>query len=318
MSQSLPYHYGLLLPFRQEGAASRNASLLGPLTLGIEVTEPELAMACGLGNIDPQHDVTSGAGGTTMAAIEAALEWPLPPRGAMLVTIRPDADAFGAMAVLSHRALGKPVGAAMRARIGDVARDDAFRFGSWKQWRKANQPLPVPASLHNLPPASRGSKVPSQIAQNGSLDVVVRVHSTLDWLAGGYLPVWEPDHSHEHEQMLIDTWNSGKISVELIDPALAVIRSDFPQALRMLGYRYAPVVIAEGELEAGRKITIAQFEPGWIGLAELCSNLNAVEPGWGGSSTIIGSPQGVPCRTPLADVVGLAIRELRNLPDLAA
>lgn len=318
MSQSLPYRYGLLLPFRQKGAASRNASLLGPLTLGIEVTELELAMACGLGNIDPQHGVASGGGGTMLAAIEAALECPLPPPGAMLVTIRPDADAFGAMAVLTHRALGRPIGATMRVRIGEVAREDAFRFGSWKQWRKANQPLPIPASLHDLSPTSSRSGALSRIAQNGSLDAAVRVQATLDWLAGGCLPVSQPNHPPEQEQLLIDSWNSGEICVAQVHLSLAVIRSDFPQALRKLGYRHAPVVIAEGELEAGRKITIAQFEPGWIDLAELCSRLNALEPGWGGSPTIIGSPQGVPCRTLLADVIGLAIRELRSLPDPVA
>ena len=40
---------------KREQAQAANAPWLGPDTLGIEVTEPELAGQCGLGNIDPQH-----------------------------------------------------------------------------------------------------------------------------------------------------------------------------------------------------------------------------------------------------------------------
>lgn len=68
-----------------------NEALLGPMTLGIEVTVPALAARCGLRNIDPQHT----GGDPQHAAIEVCLEAPLPPDGATLVTIRPDLDSVG-------------------------------------------------------------------------------------------------------------------------------------------------------------------------------------------------------------------------------
>lgn len=67
--------------------------------LGIEVTVPELAIACQLGNVDPQHT----GGNVHTSAVEEAVVWPLPPDGTVMATVRPDADAYGAMAVFQLR-----------------------------------------------------------------------------------------------------------------------------------------------------------------------------------------------------------------------
>jgi len=109
----------------------------GTNVLGIEVTIPEAAAACGLGNIDEQHAARalSACCGAELvfeparcavcdkpaharAAIEVALDWPLPadayqwerdrnedslPPIATLATVRPDLDSVGAMAVLVLR-----------------------------------------------------------------------------------------------------------------------------------------------------------------------------------------------------------------------
>ena len=47
--------YGILDPRKTSEAQANNNTLLGEKTLGIEVTIPELAVRCKLGNIDPQH-----------------------------------------------------------------------------------------------------------------------------------------------------------------------------------------------------------------------------------------------------------------------
>ena len=93
------YTCGLFDPGAGAGGDG-NVRLLGPMTLGVEVTVPELARRCGLGNIDPQHGGGVGAGTADTAAIEACLTVTPPPAGATLVTVRPDLDAFGAMALL--------------------------------------------------------------------------------------------------------------------------------------------------------------------------------------------------------------------------
>jgi len=95
------YNYGVLRVDSGEGVRQHNEKLLGPNTLGVEITRPDLAAQCGLGNIDPQHDISSPH--SDSSAILESLTLLLPPKGATLVTIRPDADSFGAMAVLTAR-----------------------------------------------------------------------------------------------------------------------------------------------------------------------------------------------------------------------
>lgn len=89
-------------------------------TLGIEVTIPEVAALCHLGNLDGQHSVPGtyaryiGRAAIDIAATEAAQILynpgqqidPDAPGGVTLVTCRADLDSVGAMAVLVLRALG--------------------------------------------------------------------------------------------------------------------------------------------------------------------------------------------------------------------
>ena len=96
------YLYGLLRKDVSPEAERHNDEWLGPNTLGIEVTSDYLARRCGLGNIDPQHQVNGGS-----SAIEEALISPLPKAGSRMVTIRPDKDSIGAMAILTLRAEGR-------------------------------------------------------------------------------------------------------------------------------------------------------------------------------------------------------------------
>ena len=97
--------------------------------LGIEVTDPSLAGMCGRGNIDPQHGPSSTP--ASPAAIEVCFDCSLPPKGTRLLTIRPDLDSVGGMAVLLLRAQGIKPDAKMRARIARIAEADRFSRGPW-------------------------------------------------------------------------------------------------------------------------------------------------------------------------------------------
>lgn len=130
--------------------AAMLALLASTPTLGIEVTETELASACSLGNIDPQHGHDRGAlmspgafpAGYVregcMAAIDVACGCALPAVGATLATIRPDLDSVGSMAVLVLRALGlvdfavpTSVSSAVWHRVCDISSADSYRPGPW-------------------------------------------------------------------------------------------------------------------------------------------------------------------------------------------
>jgi len=95
-----------------------------------------------------------------------------------------------------------------------------------------------------------------------------------------------------------------------------VVSGDHRLAMR-LGYTAAPVVVATNPVfrfgggDPHRKHTIARWNSqvpmDWDGLL---TDLVAREPGWGGSTSIIGSPQGVASGLTTDDVADLVERHL--------
>lgn len=292
----------------------RNRGLLGARTLGIEVTVPELAAGCGLGNIDPQHHP---AALRAHAAIEAACTAPLPPPGSVLVTVRPDADSLGAMAVLALRAADIDLLPAIRGRIARIAAADGFRQPPWAAWRPAHPPLegavPWQRLLEHAPAAPAIA-----IAAAADRQLPERVHALALWLLRGARPAWARGGPVPRLAGLAAAWNTGRIRVEPVVPGrLALLRSAVPGALR-LAYRWAPVVVAESAPARPARVTIAQFEPGWCDMAGLAAALSDLEPGWGGTAAILGAPQGQGTRLPLPRLLALVRAHLRRPPILAA
>ena len=305
------YAYGLLDP--RVGAFGENLRLLGSTTLGIEVTAPELARACGLGNVDPQHGGGIGVGTQGTAAIEACLTITPPRAGATLVTIRPDLDAFGSMALLALRRVGCRPSPVMRARIDRVARADRFDRGPWPG------PRPLPGTGEDF--ASVTGQDPSLVAVTGAmfdrdLSARERVDLAARWLMNGTDPVGYRERWTGHTERLLRGLDDGRITVEpAAEGRIAVLTSRLPGSLR-LGYCRAPVVIAhdpgcsEADPPAPRRVVVAQYAPGHVDLREVRDTLARSEPGWGGSSTLLGSPQGRPCGLGIARVVKVVARHL--------
>ena len=301
------YVYGLLDP--AVGAAGDNLRLLGATTLGIEVTVPELARRCGLGNIDPQHGGRIGT--PSAAAIEACLTTKLPPTGSILATVRPDLDAFGAMALLALRRAGVEVGTAMRKRIDHAALADRFERGPWP----GSRPLPATADEY----ASATQQDPVLIAVTGAmfdreLSPRDRVGLVARWLETGEEPVGYRENWAAHVESLVAGLASGAVAIEpRAGGRIALVASQLPGALR-LGYCLAPLVVAEipGDPEADppapRRVSIAQYAKGHADFGALRETLAAMEPGWGGSATILGSPQGLACRLTLETVLDAVTR----------
>ena len=298
------YHYALLDPRPLPAAECANAALLGPRTQGVEVTEPLLAARCGMGNIDPQHRPDGGA----TAAIEAALTWPLPPAGTQLVTIRPDADAYGAMAVLGLRAAGTQIDPAMRTRIALIARADRFDHGVWPG------PRPMPRDAKEMDEVGLGEQGCGALAtglSNPALSPSDGVAAARNWIAAGVVPNTWRDRAQGASAALFAAWRQGGVKLSVPDPGgIALIEGFAPGALRF-GYRHAPVVVAVDDTPRGdppalwRKISVAQWQTGHVDLVSAAALLNVAEPGWGGSPSIVGSPQGRPCHSPLARVMAV-------------
>ena len=311
------YTYGLLDP--RTGAAGEYLSLLGAKTLGIEVTVPELARLCGLGNVDPQHGGGLGVGAAgAVAAIEACLTVTPPPAGATLVTVRPDLDAFGAMALLALRRIGRWPDAGMRSRIDRAARADRFDHGPWPG------PRSLPTTGDEL--AFATNQDPALVAVTGAMfdrerSARERVGAAARWLATGAEPAGYRERWNERAAVLIDGLASGAVAVEsAAEGRIALLTSRIQGSLR-LGYCLAPVVVAhdpgtpDAEPPAPRRIVIAQYAAGHVDMSAVRDALGTLEPGWGGSSTILGSPQGRPCGLALVKVVEVVARHLRPVGD---
>jgi hypothetical protein len=232
----------------------------------------------------------------------------------VLATLRPDADALGAMAVLALRQDSVALGTAVRRRINDITRADNFEHGSWCRWVCAQPPLRRPgtiAEVAGICPAATAFKLLC-IDQGASFDE--RVAGMARWLAQGCLAADLIARAQAQHASLTQAWNTGEIIVErTADSRVVTLRSARPDGLRV-AYRFAPVVVAEGQIEGCRKLTVAQFMPGWIDMRALKAALAAEEPGWGGTGTILGSPQGGACRLPLADVVARTVAARLHSP----
>jgi hypothetical protein len=274
-------------------------------TLGIEMTNAELADACDLGNIDPQHGFARGPDIVGRAAIDVALGWPLPPPGATLATIRPDTDSLGAMAVLSLRTEGVKFTPAMRARIELIARSDCFDFGDWASW-SASHPPPLPDASHisaTLHPCDIRALAAAIVLCRDDLTGCVQM--MRDWLTDGAIPAQGETQVRKADMHAADAWRRGLISVTaLCVGKVAYVKSDFRGAMA-LGYCTAPVVISESTRDGFRKITVAQFARGHVDMTLLAKRLNALEPGWGGSTTILGSPQAEGSALQITTIIGL-------------
>lgn len=316
------FEYAVLDPRPTPEASAANDKVFEDApagVLGIEITVPALAARCSLGNIDPQH----GPGGdASRAAIEAAMEWPLPPKGAVLATVRPDLDSVGAMAILGLRAEGVRIPAGGVRRIADA---DKFARGPWPGPRV----LPTTADPW---PSEGGAADTRELAPLGALcadfrrALAERVAGVEEWLLFGeaafssarapFLADYVGQVERERAEM-IRALEEGEVRVEEAAGGKIALVDSTHRAAMAVGYARAPVVVARnpsfkvGGGDPHLKFTVAQYEPGHVDLKAALAELAEREPGWGGSPTIIGSPQGVASTLSAAEVVEVVARYLK-------
>ncbi len=294
------YGFGLLRLGVSVDVLEHNDKLLGALTLGIEVTKEELARRCGLGNVDPQHV----RGGGNSSAIEEALCYPLPPAGAMLVTIRPDQDSIGAMAIFYLRAIGKEqtIDKALVVRIGAVD-----RLGL----RGAHDAY---ASTGGLPGTQREADAIQVIVSSDdpTLTLEDKVVSISQIIAG--------EMSLQKLQtiagMKVRSQREFIVVMELGVPLIET-RGGYKEARSMINKDY-PVGVVIDSAYAGQnggeyRFTVVR-KPGYFDRWGFDAEINAEEAkergisreelerrmcGWGGNNNIVSSSEGFGCETVL-------------------
>ncbi len=330
----MSYKFALLDPRPVPAAQAANDAIFasGPV-YGVEVTVPALAARC-IGNLDPQHT----GGDASVAAIEAALTAELPPDGATFVTIRPDPDAFGAMLVLEARQTRSRFywgdnqsslnidndaypgvcvrNANMAERIRTIAAADKFGKGGWPGVR------PLPSRENPWLENAAAEDIHDLAAISAALfDYKIPVEQRVALMRHWFLTGLEPKDYREKVEAeraeMIRALEAGEIKVSTVaDGRIAVVESSH-RAATMIGYTQAPVVVARNPAhrvqggEPHTKYTVCAFTAEEADIKSALVELAQMEPGWGGSPTIGGSPQGVSSELTTDEVVAVVARHLK-------
>lgn len=243
----------------------------GKKVYGIEVTVPALAVKCELGNLDPQHSDDNH----TRATIEDAVSVELPPEDARLVTIRPDLDAFGSMAIFNMRHGISELTPEILEKVQKIAEADTFSKGAWPGERE------IP-SVENPWPEGQSELSPlGALAMDFKIPVATRVQKIQEWLEQGSVPQEYIDRLESERKDIISAIESGSIKVEVED-GIAKVQSAHRSGIDT-GYRKAPIVIAYnpkfqlGGGEPHKKYTVAQFTAQYLDLKAALEELKTKE-----------------------------------------
>lgn len=299
----IDFQFVVLDPRPTQAGDQANAAVFQKArVLGIEVTVPALAARCDLGNIDPQHTGSN----PRLAAIEAAIEAELPPHGSVLATIRPDLDSLGAMALLWLRAEGLPITTGVVGRVTQVAVSDRFAHGQWPGRRPVSDEV-----SKETPLAAIGAA-----AMDHELSLASRVGLVRNWLTNGSVPDVYAERVRRERDAITRLLAEGSVRVEpRFGGRVVVVEGSYRGALS-IGYLQAPVVIARDStfrFQGGAphvKYTVAQYARGYVDLVTGVARLVEREEGWGGSPTIIGSPQGTGSALSLDEVLDIVFDRL--------
>jgi hypothetical protein len=263
----------------------------------------------------------------------------LPELPITLTTVRADLDSVGAMAVLTIKyapyadILLSDEGGILQ-RIAAIATADKTMVGGWPGPRAlprpGDPPEPQRAEL-GIPPGL------SQLVFDFKTPLKERVFLILEWLRSGWcagLPEADEAVQSEFDQAVekTDVWavytapddvhglreficTPGDI-IELAGNSRVAYAESTERYATNFAYRIAPVIVMMNPefkfrgADAGVKFTVAQFSPGYVDLPAVLADLQEMEQGWGGSPTIIGSPQGSSSELSPEEVVATVFRHL--------
>ena len=305
------YEFGLLDPRTIPAAREANEKLFASAkngVLGIEMTLPEYVDKCTLGNIDPQHT----DGDITTAAIDIAVHMPVPGDEALMVTVRPDIDAFGAMALLNLRQKGLDLNDEILSRVKAISISDTFANGDW-------EPKPLPTRENPWAGVkNEGLSAIAAAVMDFKLPVNQRIALIEKWLETGEEPESYRERVNKDRNDLVEMLERGDITYRVEHSGKLSLVTSTNIAGTTVGYSMAPVTAVTNPAFSFQgnppvvKHTVCQYKLGYVDLSAVMNELNDIEPGWGGSPTIIGSPQGMSSKITqeqLSEIIGRHLAE---------
>lgn len=268
--------------------------------VGVEITVPALAEVLDL-NIDPQHTGKQAE----LSAIEAVrMEGAALPklrgetREYCFCTVRADLDSVGAMALMrveweTPGWISFHLSSEQAERIRLVHESDIFARGSWRPSAVGGGENTALAAIAR---AVADFKTPLQD----------RVFMMREWLLSGVEPQGYREAYEKERAAILAAIESGEIRCE--KRGLISLVQSRHRAGTSVGYADSPVVIAFNDAftirggEPHGKYTICQYQTGYVNMEGVKQDLLKLEEGWGGSPTLLGSPQGVSSKLTLEEV----------------
>lgn len=217
------YKFATLDPRIVQGTNEANEKIFANgKVYGIEITVSALVERC-IFNLDPQHT----GGNANRAAIEEAMTTWLPVEGVILVTVRADLDAIGAMAILSLRKKCVSLEFAME-RINMVAESDKFARGGYPG------PKPLPSYQEGETPTRILAAIAAAVS-DFKVPLADRVSTMELWLLTGEEPEQYRAQVEKERLDVITALETGQIKSETrANGRIAVVESTH-RAARVLG-----------------------------------------------------------------------------------
>ncbi len=270
--------------------------------IGLEVTIPEISRKLTF-NIDPQHAWSNETGITCIEKFRSFL----PNFGKMkekelhVFFLKPDLDSISAAAILDIY-LENPLWMfqeEIETRISAIAEYD--RHGRSRCGFSHKTKIP------------RGLFMYISGWKNNIYD---KISLTKNWLLEGTFKDMSKFNRIADKKFKQSIFNS---KIEIIIPKKIVFIRSPSRGACGIGYKYAPVTIAlnpsyrfgiDESRIYGKKWIIAQQSDGFIDMSGILEELIGIEPGWGGSPSIIGSPQDKPSKLLKDDIIDIVERKI--------
>lgn len=267
--------------------------------LGIEVTIPKYEEYCAM-SIDPQHSPNQNK----ITSIEYIFNFQSNVLDIItkfdkivLTTVKTDIDSIGTMAIITLLLNNKlKLDGDLILRLKAIAKSDRHGRKNWKN-QKEDYFNFDDYNIYGLP-----SGLPYMTSDH-KITIEQKVKNMIDYLLTGSFKQLNKYNNLVYNNLKQS--NKNTTSRIIIPKKLSFVESNHRGGIAY-GYKFTPCVIAknpnyvfgqEPSKIIGKKITIAQYsDSDFIDLNSVKNELNEIEPGWGGSKVIIGSPQNAPTK----------------------
>ena len=274
------------------------------ILIGLEVTIPEISNKLTI-NIDPQHTWNSKDGITCIEKFRSFLPNIHKMNGKELHVffLKPDLDSISAAAILDIY-LDNP--------LWILQEDISERICAIAEYDRHGR-SPSGRGFYNSTRIPRGLFMYVSGWKNSIYD---KISLTRNWILDGTFKDINKFNRIADKKFKQSLFNS---KTEIIIPKKLVFIRSSSRGACGIGYRYAPVTIAlnpsyrfgiDESRIYGKKWVIAQQSDGFVDMRGVLEELSKLEPGWGGSPSIIGSPQDRPSKILKDNVVDIVEQKM--------